>query len=371
MTIKRLVVCVNHAFPFHVGGSEKVVQQITESMHNDFGMDCTVLAKWADGEIVKNGVKIIPCKQSEKHFIKQINDINPDHTLVYSDSFFMWPSIVKNHKSIPGKKSVALVGMNHMRSNQDTFLNFQKNINSFNVITHSDDYVDYKTCQKMNAKVDVIPNAIDLSKFKYQGFSFREKYNIPKDKKIILCVSNFFPGKGQEHLHHILNQLQGRRSDFFALFISSKSNYAPAESMKRRHSMMLRKAKYPSLSLVNISREDTIQSFFESSVFAFPSQTEVAPLVALESMASGLPYVALNVGNVESLAGNIICKSNTSRLGLLQYSTKIYDSFTNSLDALLSDDVLHNKLSVAGKEMILNNYNWEKVREQYKNVFES
>jgi len=367
----KLVVCVNHAFPFHVGGSEKVVQQITESMANDFGMDCTVLAKWADRQTTINGVKVVQCKQSERHFLEQIKSLQPDHTLVYSDSFSMWPSIVRNHKLIPGKKSIALVGMNHMRNNGDTLANFQKNNNSFKVITHSDDYIDYKTCRKMNIPVNVIPNAIDLNEFKDQGFNFRQKFNIPKDKKIILCVSNFFPGKGQEHLHHILNKLHGKRSDFFALFISSKSNYAPAESMKRRHSMMLKKAKYPSLSLTNISRKDTIQAFFESAVFAFPSQTEVAPLVALESMAAGLPYVALNVGNVPSLAGNIVCPSLTSRLGLLQYSANVYGKFTDSLDALLSDEKLHQKLSSEGKNMILSDYNWEKVREQYKNVFES
>ena len=39
----KLGVLVNHCAPFHVGGSEKVVQQITESMTQDFGMVCHAL----------------------------------------------------------------------------------------------------------------------------------------------------------------------------------------------------------------------------------------------------------------------------------------------------------------------------------------
>jgi hypothetical protein len=102
----KLVVCVNHAAPFHIGGSEKVVQQVTESMTADFGMECVVLAKWADREIVHNGVRIMPYAATERLFLEQLRSLKPDHTLVYSDSFLMWPAIARSARSIPGTKSV-------------------------------------------------------------------------------------------------------------------------------------------------------------------------------------------------------------------------------------------------------------------------
>ena len=369
MKTKRLIVCVNHAAPFHVGGSEKVVQQITESMVADYDMECIVLAKWADREIEKNGVRIIPCKTMGKLFIDQLSSLNPDHTFIYSDSFSMWPYLVGNPSSVPGKKSIALVGMNHMRSNSNTLESFKKNHKYFQVITHSDDYIDYDTCKKENIPVKIIKNAVDINEFKNQNINFKESFNIPKNKKVILCVSNFFPGKGQEHLHHILTKIHNKIPDIHACFISTKVNFAPAETFKRRHDMMLRKAKYSNSSLRNISRKETIQAFFESDVFAFPSQIEVAPLVILESMAAELPYVSLNVGNVPSLSGGIVCHSNKKQRGLLQFSTSIYDEFSDALISILTDNNLKKQLGKKGKELILKDYNWSKIKEQYKNVF--
>lgn len=371
MKPKRLVVCVNHAAPFHVGGSEKVVQQVTESMTQDYGMECIVLAKWADRETVKNGVRIMPHMKTERLFMEQLRTLKPDHTFVYSDSFLMWPALVRHPETIPGKKSIALVGMNHMRAHGDTFASFQRNHEHFQVITHSDDYLDYTTCESMDIPVEVIRNAVDLNEFKPQGFSFREMYNIPKDKKLILCVSNFFPGKGQEHLHHILTQVNSQVPNIHACFISTNVNFAPAETLRRRHDMMRRKAKYSSISLKNISRQETIQAFFESDVFAFPSQTEVAPLVVLECMAAGLPYVSLNVGNVPSLAGGIVCRSNKKQRGQLQYSTPVYKAFSDGLTSILTDNDLRNQLSRDGKELMLRDYDWSKIKEQYRDVFQS
>lgn len=369
MTTKRLVVCVNHAAPFHVGGSEKVVQQVTESMVSDYGIECIVLAKWADREIEKNGVRIIPIIGSDKYFLNQLTSLQPDHTFVYSDSFLMWPSIVRNPISIPGKKSIALVGMNHMRSHGDTFQNFKNNYEHFRVITHSNDYIDYKTCESMGIPVTVINNAIDLNEFNKKNFCFKDTFNIPKNKKLILCVSNFFPGKGQDHLHYILNDVYAKMPDIHACFISTNVNFAPANAVRKRHDMMLNKALYSSSSLKNISREQTIQAFFEADVFAFPSQTEVSPLVILECMAAGLPYVSLNVGNVPSLAGGIICQSDLKRAGQLQYSTSVYKAFSDAIISILSNDNIKNKLSQEGKELMLKKHDWSNIKEQYKNVF--
>jgi glycosyltransferase involved in cell wall biosynthesis len=258
-----------------------------------------------------------------------------------------------------------------MRNHADTLSSLQKNLDEFTVITHSDDYIDYKTCESMDIPVAVIPNAIDFNEFKDQGFSFRDKYQIPRDKKLVLNVSNFFPGKGQEHLHHMLQQLHAKQKDLFACFISSRVNFTMAENLKRRHDMILRRSKFPSKSLRDIPREDTIQAFFEADVFAFPSQTEVAPLVILECMAAGLPYASLNVGNVPSLTGGLVAESKQIKQGKLQYSTPVYESFTNNLNRILSDDELHRKLSSDGKQRILDIHDWSKVKEQYRNVFES
>lgn len=368
--IMRLVLCVNHAAPFNVGGSEKVVQQISESMVNEYGMEVYVLAKWAGRDHIRlNGVNIVPSKAGSA-FVDQLKKLNPDHTMVYSDSFFQLPQLIASVDEIPGSKSLVMVGMNHMRSNGNTFNAFKEVSEQFQVITHSNDYKDYSTCISTGITPIVIPNAIDFDEFQDKKLGFRRRFDIPEDKKLILCVSNFFPGKGQEHLHHMLQHLGKKRNDFYALFMSTNVSFHQAESMRRRHETAIRKGcQYPAKSLKQISRELTVQAFFESDIFAFPSQTEVAPLVILESMAAALPYVSLNVGNVPQLAGGIVCHSNDVHRGLLKYTMPVYDKFSEALELLLSDDEKRKSLGEQGRQMILDKHDWSKIKEMYRNVF--
>lgn len=367
----KLLACVNHAAPFHTGGSEKVIQQVTESMSRDFGADCTVLTVFANKTIVHNGVTVAPIAAKPQNFIDQVNGLKPDHVFVYSDFFRHWPIMLNNPKAIKAPKSIALVGMNYMRARTEELAKFEKNAKHFKVITHSNDYKDYQVCKSISITPRVIHNAIDFNEFTDRKSSFRQKYGIPTDKKLILCVSNFFPGKGQEHLHHILNQMGKKRDDFFALFISSRVNHNIAETLYKRHTLMLRRASYPAMSLRDLQREEVVQSFFESDVFAFPSQTEVAPLVALECMAAKLPYVSLNVGNVRSLAGGVICESQKIERGMLKYDNRVYADFERALHDLLDDDSLRYRLGGEGNQLIVDQYNWEKVKFEYKDVFTS
>lgn len=364
----RLVVGVNHAAPHHVGGSEKVVQQIVESMSIDYGIDCHVLSKFAKGKTVHNGVTVEKTRDGDAAFLSQIKNLKPDHVHVYSDSFVYWPTILRHSTEIAAQKSVALVGMNCMRGHPDLARLFKNKQDEFTAITHSSNYLDYQTCESLGIKPVVIPNAINLDEFADQGFSFRDKYRI-QTEKIILCVSNFFPGKAQEHLDHILRKLAERRKDFTAVFICSTVNYQPANALRIKHSQMLSKNPYPNRLLVDISRQDTIQAFREANVFAFPSQVEVAPLVVLESMAVGLPWVALNVGNVPTLSGGLVVSGETRSRGLWQYNSRMYKEFTDNLDAILSDSELHQKMSKAGKDRILAEYDWKQIRRQYYKVF--
>jgi len=364
----RLVVGVNHAAPIHVGGSEKVVQQITESMTNDYGMDCHILTHFSNKKIIHNGVTIHPMVQDPEGYIRQLNSLKPDHFFVYSDSFMQWETTLRRADSIKCPKSIAMVGMNHMRSIPEITRIFRKNHKHFNVITHSNNYLDYQASRAAGADVTVIPNAIDLNEFKDKGFSFREKYNIP-DKPMILCVSNFFPGKGQEHLMHILKKLKSMGKDFVAVFICASVNFQPASVMRHRHKEALKKVSFDNRLLTDIPREDTVQAFLEADIFAFPSQVEVAPLVALEAMASKTPWVSLNVGNMSMLNGGYIVNGGRKVSGKFIYQSSMYDDFTDNLYTLLSDKSIRDKKAQEGYEQIINEFDWEKVKKQYHDIF--
>lgn len=365
--MKKLIIGVNHSYPDSTGGSEKVVLQISEGLVSNFGYECTILSNSIKQEKRINGVDIKRCSTVYSDFISQLDSLHPDHLFVYGDLFHQWGFVLQNNK-LPLSKSIALVGMNGMIANKFLFDKFKKNKDSFSVITHSDNYQDFQECSKNSINVNVIPNGINLKEFDIQN-NFRQKYNIV-DKNIILCVSNFFPGKGQEFLIPIFEKLQNKRKDFIAVFISSNSSWNIVEARRRSIMNKVNSSKFNSLFLNNIPREDVISAFLSADVFVFPSQKEVAPLVILESMASRTPWISLPVGNVEKLKGGIIINSNKKELdGSLSYDDNIYQLFCDEIDKLLSDDKLKCALSYNGRKQIEEEYDFREIIKLYDKVF--
>lgn len=366
----NLAIAVNHSAPFHVGGSEKVVQQISESMLNSYNINCTIFTKYVKNDNYNyNGINIVKCSNNNEDFIKQLNNSKIDHLLVYSDCFSYWPAILKNVEKFSFKNSICLVGMNHMLGDSNTRKMFEDKHEYFNIITHSDLYQDYSYCKNKNIPVHVIPNGIDFNEFSDKKFSFKEKYGI-KTQKMILCVSNFFPGKGQEYLISILNKVYSKYKDFTIVFIcSTVSFYVANNLMHRFNSMLSKNAKFKYVFLKDIPREDTIQSFLESDFFVFPSQQEVAPLVLLECMATNTPWISLDVGNASSLAGGVVIKSFKKINNQYVYDDYVFESFEkNILDFLTNDEKL-KYLASAGYDFCLKNYNWENIKEKYYKIF--
>jgi glycosyltransferase involved in cell wall biosynthesis len=385
----HIVFCVNHSWPFF-GGCEIVVKQISERLVSQYGHKCTVLSRSFKGnERINNGVIYKSVNPSPNGFISQLLEENPDHLCIYSDAFYHWPTIVDVVDRFKFKTSIALVGMNHMRANLPLFNRFKANSDKFNVITHSDNYLDYLTCKHYGIPVNVIHNGVDLEEFEkhYSGLlykgGFRQKYGI-NEKTIILCVSNFFPGKGQIETIPVFSKLKETEKNFIVVYICSTINFPLGAMLREKCRAQLKSNNIPHKILLDIPREDVIQSFLESYLFFFPSQKEVAPLVILEANAAGLPWVSLPVGNIRQLSGGIVVDScdkdgddnfviNDSVINV--FKNKIVDLLHNddSLSGLSKDrfrnDNLWHTLSKEGKKCAKEKFNLVDIVEQYNELF--
>ena len=269
--MKKLIIAVNHSYPDSVGGCEKVVSQVANGLSDKYDYECMIMSNSAKARKVVDGIQVHPCRMVSSEFVNQINSYNPDHLFVYSDSFYQWPFVVQSAKKIHCSKSIALVGMNAMMSNNMLFHQFKKIHEDFSVVTHSNNYQDFIKCEENSIPVNVIPNSVDLDEFKIEQNDFREKYDV-SEKKIILCVSNFFPGKGQEFLIPIFEKLYEIRKDFILVLVSATSVWSLIESRGLSIEVKMGKASFKSLFLRDIPREDVVSAFLSSDVFVFPSQ---------------------------------------------------------------------------------------------------
>jgi len=365
----KLVICCNHSYP-HIGGSEAIIKLIAESMASEpYLHDVKVISRSITNPIINNKVEYIPCSRNGQQFITQLQDLKPDHTLIYSDCFLYWTQLLKELDVITGKKSIATVGMNQTwNSNRDILAMRTKNLQGkLNIITHSRSYRDYIVCEQAGIPVNVIPNGVLLEEFDNNNTIFPF---LKSNKKMILCVSNFFPGKGQDMLTEVLKRVYKKTKDWYVVFLSSSVNFPFAKYLSEKVMQAISRENYDSYFLVDRPREEVVAAFKNASVFAFPSQKEVAPLVALESQACSVPWVSLPVGNMRDLlGGQLAVPGPADAHGYLRYSEESYQTFSQHIIDLLQDDSLRQSLGKDGRKQVEEQYDWKKIASQYNEVF--
>jgi glycosyltransferase involved in cell wall biosynthesis len=274
-----------------VGGSELVLKQVSERLVEQFNYEVTVCSCSVQSSFIENGVKYTPCWKGIS-LIDQINE--NDHIFVYSDSFWGWDTIVENIDKVVPDVSVALVGAYHMRGDHKaTAEKFKANIDRFRVICHSEGW-DYQWCRDSHIPHSIIPNGVNLEEFENNIIDFRKKYKI-KEKYIILNVSNWFFGKGQEILPKVCRKLSENLDDFIILQLSNTVQYSYDKVFLERTK---RQSKGLNIRFLrDLPREDVVAAFKASDVFLFTSKKEVAPLVLWEARAAKIPWVSWSVGD--------------------------------------------------------------------------
>ena len=358
----ELGICCNFGPP-HCGGSEQVIENISTRLIERYGYNITIFGNNYKRKEIYKGINLCPCLKGDQ-FVSQI--ANLDSLMVYSDSQWNMDNILNNIKKIDCGLSLALVGGYHMRSHPAIFELLKKNIDKFNLITHSKVTPDYKWCIDNELPVKVVPNGINTSEFSENSINFRKKYNIKK-KYIILNLSNMFYGKGFDILPKIYQKLSNRLDDFIFLQLSNSVKYPYDQIFLNRTKQQCNGMNIRFLR--DLPREDVVASFKESDIFLFTSKKEVCPLVILESRAAKLPWVSMDVGNtIEQPGGIVISNQSVDYKGYKIVDDKIVDNYVGNIIKILKDKDMRDKLITEGQKDI-EEIDWDNIVPLYNEVF--
>ena len=103
---------------------------------------------------------------------------------------------------------------------------------------------------------------------------------------------------------------------------------------------LVRSYKKPGITFTSWKRGEELAALFASAdVFALPSTTETLSLVSMESMASGIPVLAMNTGGVRDVVDH-------EKTGLLANSAQ---EFADGLRRLVEDIPLRTRLGMNGR----------------------
>jgi glycosyltransferase involved in cell wall biosynthesis len=144
-------------------------------------------------------------------------------------------------------------------------------------------------------KIKVMPNWIDPSRFnkKYNRDSIIKKFSLRDGKYYILFLHRLVQRKGVNYIIPIAKQFG---SDY-TFIIAGDGPYK--ETLRNK----VLEANLKNVQIIGkVSNDQVPQLMNVADVFFMPSEEEGFPRVLAEAMASGLPYVASDIGGVKEIS---------------------------------------------------------------------
>jgi len=174
-----------------------------------------------------------------------------------------------------------------------------------------------------------------------------EKYNLPLNKFLILCVGQFIDRKGRWTFLDAAKKVCEKTDDVLFIWVSnSKPN---AEDLKKTDDYNLgENFRLITSDEIGSERMDLFRVFRLADVFTLPSYVEGLPISLLEAMALGIPSISTNVYAIPEAVKNL-------ETGIL-IEAGDDDALADAILTLKNDDKLRKKLSKNGRDWVLKNF---------------
>ena len=376
--MKILNIC---GYSWDIGGPPKIIYDHA-IVQMKLGAEVTILTPISEGQkiyAIPAGAKVITCKRH--WFSKFWAEFSPElytwikahgneYDIIHIHGVWHFAGVAPYLAGIKTAKCITTHGLlDHWTIGKGYWkkylfgLLFQKRIiknTDLIQINNTDEQDDLKRFLGFeHPNVKIVPNGMNLQDFSIlptKG-TFRDKFQIPNDKKIILFMSRINLKKGLDLLLPAFQEVTSQRSDCLLILAGSDDGY-----LSETQRFIKEKSLEKSIKLVGmLTGNDKLAALADADIFVLPSHSEGFSIATLEALISGVPSLLSDrVG-----FGQAIRETNAAHLVELTE-----ESITKGLIQMLDNQEYCKTLSKNGINLVKNSYDIKLVAKQLFVEFE-
>jgi len=356
----RILHTVQMYYP-HVGGSEEVVKQLSERLvrrgHHvtvatgfDPRRDFTTLNGVEVRQFRVLGSSVRGIQGEAEAFQRFVLEGDFDVVVNYAAQIWSTDLVFPLLDRIRGAKILVPCGYSGLFDPvyQRYFETLPGILRKYDRVVHlSDNYRDAEFSRRHGLQNStVIGNAAGEEEFLPTSASFRAKHGI-RTRYLVVTVANHYHGKGHNHLLRWFVQL-GRTDVTLAIIGKMTDGGCWNDCVRAGKSI-------PGVVFFeDLPREEVVAALKEADLFWFGSEIECFPLVILEAMAAGIPWLSMDVGNVAELAGGWVARS---------------EDMVAKAHRLLASEELRKNLGGQGQAEWKARFTWDRIVDRYEQMY--
>ena len=204
-----------------------------------------------------------------------------------------------------------------------------------------------------------VPPGVDRNMFNPGRAShIRSKYNISETSTVLLFVGRLIPIKNIEFLISSFSDALKLVPDMYLILVGSGEQETQLKNLVGGIGISNK------VLFVGNQPQSSVANFYKASdIFALTSRYDNFPNVILESMSSGLPIVATNVGGIhyqikDGLNGFLVDPSNKNE-------------YTEAIVTLATNSALRSRMGEENIKSIESTFSWDSSAEKVLGLYEA
>jgi len=200
-------------------------------------------------------------------------------------------------------------------------------------------------------KIAVIPNGLDIKEISSlpERGSFREKYGIPRNQRIVLFLARFNPNKGADLLIRAFSNLN---MPDVVLAMVGPDDGCLDDVKHLTHQLGVR-----AIFTGPLSGRDKWSAFVDCDVYVLPSVYETFPLTVLEAFACSRPCIVMESCGISDIVGG---------KGLVIKRDGI--ALSEALKKILDQPQVREEMGTRGRTLAIN-LTWDKIAPMYESLY--